>query len=569
MVAYSEILETQGVRIPFDPAIITPKIERPIRNDRYEKGECALLRRVLRAGDRVLELGGGLGLLSTVAARTPGIAAVTTIEANPALIPLIRETHRLNGVTGVDLRNAVATAAPAGPVPFYIRADFWASSMEPDSRPYVQRAEVPAAPIAALVAELSPTVISCDIEGGELGLFDAVDLSGVRALILELHPKVYGEAGLARIHSVLAAHGFARVPTHDASSVQMFERAPAAAIFPGTPPRQSRAWPIRDPRVFVATCMKDEGPFILEWIAWHKAVGVTDFVVFTNDCSDGTDAILDRLEALGHLRHLPNPALATGATAFQPIALSYACHLREMAQADFFVSMDVDEFLNIRVGGGTLPDLFAATGPFDVLSMSELNHGANGQEHYARGWVTDLFPGHQTATPGKHKAHRGVKSIVRLSDRVEKLRNHRPDLRTDVGPVLWLDGSGRVRPELHADPTANGFDCRGSYDLVSLDHFPLRSLDSYLVKMLRGDVVVAGKRVSLRYWRMRNFAGETTSRLDRVRAAALAVHAELLADPELARLHEAACAAHEARIAELVEQPEFKARRDQILREAW
>ena len=73
----------------------------------------------------------------------------------------------------------------------------------------------------------------------------------------------------------------------------------------------------------IATCMKDEGPFILEWLAWHKSIGIKNFVVFTNDCTDGTVEILDRLDALGELRHLANPALVSGSTYFQPAALSY------------------------------------------------------------------------------------------------------------------------------------------------------------------------------------------------------------------------------------------------------
>ena len=44
--------------------------------------------------------------------------------------------------------------------------------------------------------------------------------------------------------------------------------------------------------------MKDEGPFVVEWVAHHLAVGFTKLMVYTNDCSDGTDTLLKRLEAL-------------------------------------------------------------------------------------------------------------------------------------------------------------------------------------------------------------------------------------------------------------------------------
>ena len=33
--------------------------------------------------------------------------------------------------------------------------------------------------------------------------------------------------------------------------------------------------------------MRNEAPFILEWIAYHRAIGFDDFLIYSNDCSDG------------------------------------------------------------------------------------------------------------------------------------------------------------------------------------------------------------------------------------------------------------------------------------------
>jgi FkbM family methyltransferase len=573
MLDYAEVIETNGVKVPFVPAIITPKIERPMRNNRYEGGEVAALRRILRAGDRVLELGAGIGLLSTLSAMVAGVERIVAVEANPDLIPLIHETHRLNGVTTVDLRNGIAAAHDGTDVPFYVRGDFWSSSMEPKSRPYLREVSLPCFGVDTLMAELRPTVIVCDIEGGESGLFDAVDMACVRAVVIELHPKVYGVAERDRILAILASKGLhVAAGNNPGSSVQLLERAStpprAAAAF--LPARPFRAWPLADPRVCIVTCMKDEGPFILEWVAWHHAIGIRDIVVFTNDCSDGTDLLLDRLQDMGMVTHLPNPALATGDTNFQPAALNYAHHLRQMREADYFLSIDVDEFVNVRVGNGTIADLIAAAGFFDVLSMSELNHGANQHEHFTPGWIKDQFPLHQVERPGSFRSRRGVKSLVRLSGKVERMRNHRPDMVDAGSPVIWLDGSGRPHPTLPADRSENGHDCRGTYDLVSLDHFPLRALDSYLVKMFRGDVVVQGKQVSQRYWRTRNLNEADSSTFPRADAAARAFHRDHLeADTALMALHTAACDAHIARIAALRDEPVFAARREWALRDAW
>jgi FkbM family methyltransferase len=558
---YAETIETEGVLIPFLPRIITPAIEGPMRKGRYERGEARALRALLRPGDRVLELGAGVGLLSTIAARLPGVAAVTAVEANPDLVPLIRETWRINGVGNGTLVNAVVTAGGGGggEAESFLRRDFWASSMEAASRPYERSVRVPRVAIGDLLAETRPTVISCNLEGAEAGLFDAVDLAGVRAVVMELHPKVYGRDGVRAVSDRLEAAGLRLQPVDRPTTVRTFLRDETRGAAPAGP----------TPRVVVVTCMKDEGPFILEWIAWHRAIGVTDFAVFTNDISDRSEHLLDRLDDMGVLRHLPNPALAVGSTYFQPAALALAPHLPQVRRGDFLVSLDVDEFINVRLGDGSLGALFDRVGYFDALSMSELNHGSNGREHFEPGLVTEQFPRHQTERPGRHKAHRGVKTIVRLGPKLLRPRNHRPDFRGLPEDVVWLDGSGRPLTALLEDAELNGHDVRGSYDLVSLDHYALRSLATYLVKMSRGDVVIRGKSVSPRYWRQRNRHDAETSRMDRQQPAFRAELDRLMADPALRALHEATCAAHAARVAALLEEPAFRDRRDWILEHAW
>ena len=574
MLSYDEIIISNGIKIPFIPQIITPKIEKPMRNNRYEGGECKALRELLVSGDRVLEFGAGVGLLSSIAGQTDGIESVTAIEANPALKEVILETHKLNEIKNVDLRMGVVSSENSDDVNFYVRKDFWASSMEADSRPYTRVEKLPNLVISNLLEELSPTVIVCDIEGAELGLFDNADLSAVRCIILEFHPKIYGEDGAQSIISVLEGKGLQLVPAKKASTIHSFVRKPKSTVqnVTKTSSRSSseHADSPEHPKVLVTTCMKDEGPFILEWVAWQKAVGVTDIVVFSNDCSDGTAEILDRLDELGEITHLPNPALASGSTLFQPQALAYTMLLSNYRNADYYISMDVDEFINVRLGDGHLTDLFKAAPDFDVLSMSEINHGSNMHEKFERGWVTEIFPNHQTENPGNKRARRGVKSIVRLGEKIENIRNHRPDMRSDKGPIAWLDGSGKPLESLMQDASKNGIDCRGTYDLVALNHFPLRSLDSYLVKMFRGDVVVKDKQVSQRYWRTRNKHEMRTILFQQAQIKAAKKYFEnLLSDALLIELHEASCVAHGSRIEKLLEDPDFIVRKEWIFAEAW
>ncbi len=52
-------------------------------------------------------------------------------------------------------------------------------------------------------------------------------------------------------------------------------------------------------RAVAVLTVRNEGSFLIEWLAHHRACGFSDFLVFSNDCTDGTDLMLDRLAALG------------------------------------------------------------------------------------------------------------------------------------------------------------------------------------------------------------------------------------------------------------------------------
>ena len=104
-------------------------------------------------------------------------------------------------------------------------------------------------------------------------------------------------------------------------------------------------------RITAVTCVKNEGPFLLEWIAYNRLIGVTDFLFYSNDCTDGTDALLDALAARCGVTHLPNPAQGR---AYQMEALKDCAHQPIVQQADWLWIADVDEFLNIHVGDHTI-----------------------------------------------------------------------------------------------------------------------------------------------------------------------------------------------------------------------
>ena len=122
----------------------------------------------------------------------------------------------------------------------------------------------------------------------------------------------------------------------------------------------------RAPKITVVTTMKDEGPYILDWIAHYRSLGVTDFVVFTNDCSDPTDHILRCLNRLGCVHHRFNRVMRRGP---HKSALMWAQYEPAVREADWVMVIDVDECLQIDAGDGTLPGLINMYPEVDAISF--------------------------------------------------------------------------------------------------------------------------------------------------------------------------------------------------------
>lgn len=120
-------------------------------------------------------------------------------------------------------------------------------------------------------------------------------------------------------------------------------------------------------RITAVTCVKNEGPFLLEWIAYNRLIGVGAHLFYSNDCTDGTDLLLDALAARGLVHHLPNSAEGRN---YQMEALKHAQHHPSVRSADWVWVADVDEFLNIHVGDHSIAALVAACDSPAAISVT-------------------------------------------------------------------------------------------------------------------------------------------------------------------------------------------------------
>ena len=182
-----DIFEFHGAKL-IRSKLISPAVFREIVTGHYEGDEILCVLQTIEPHDLVLELGAGIGALSSVVLSRKQTAGWVCVEAHPDLAPLIRKNHKLNALAGVEvLSGALSNDRAQKQHDFYVTEDFWSSSLTRPEK-FVEVKRIPALNFGDILERYRPTFIICDIEGGEYDLFSGeVDLSSVRKVCLEAH----------------------------------------------------------------------------------------------------------------------------------------------------------------------------------------------------------------------------------------------------------------------------------------------------------------------------------------------------------------------------------------------
>ncbi len=220
----------------------------------------------------------------------------------------------------------------------------------------------------------------------------------------------------------------------------------------------------------IALCaiVKDEVRAIVEWLAYHKALGFSDIVIYDNESSDGTEKILQALDDAGELLRLEWPH-AVGA---RPQRLAYD-HMRRHSTADWIAFFDVDEFLHLRQDQ-SMPEFLARFGD-DVNGIAVHWHAFNsgGQDRYRPAPVIERFT---EALPRDSQYNCSMKSIGRR-ERIAATGIH--SLAVSEGRYVTPSGKD---VQLVNGQTLQGYDV----EVAVLHHYLVKSMEEFEEKRNRG-----------------------------------------------------------------------------------
>lgn len=310
------------------------------------------------------------------------------------------------------------------------------------------------------------------------------------------------------------------------------------------------------------TCVKNEGPFLLEFVAHHLVLGFDRIMMASNDCTDGTDDLLAALHQEGYVQHLDQQL---GPKEI-PQHAGYA-KLRAQFGLDgvtWLAVLDVDEFLHVSLPSGKVQDLTQrAPNDVDIIALNALTYGTDLGGTWQPGRVCAQF----TYRFGKRQGRNGaLKSLTRDPQRFRGNHNHHMIGFTQAGPLRAMRGDGSVfdidletpiwRQLRVKRPTVT------CHDWAHYNHYAVKTYDSFALRRARGrGARAAGESENLRhnddYFATHIGASVFDDSISVYAPAVEAKMAQILAHPAIAQAQAKSEALYGAMVAQLRENLDF------------
>lgn len=270
-------------------------------------------------------------------------------------------------------------------------------------------------------------------------------------------------------------------------------------------------------KLFIAAIVKNELDALLEWIAYHRVLGVNGFIIADNGSNDGTRELLGSLAKLGIVTVIDYPTVG----AQKPQLPAYEKILRTCPRdVDLLAFIDADEFLLPLEQEQLIPTLqgWFADDSVSAVALNWSNFGSNGEIFAEEGLVIERFT---KRAPQTFNVNHNFKSIVRPA-RTERFFNpHYARLR--YGRYIDVQGNDLVLHPKHG----NGVSAEVIWNGVRVNHYAVKSLEEFLLgKHLRGSAATVNRVKHKAYFKAHDRNDETC-----LLAAALAprVKAEMAA----------------------------------------
>ena len=221
--------------------------------------------------------------------------------------------------------------------------------------------------------------------------------------------------------------------------------------------------------IAVVAIMKNEGPYLEEWISFHKRQGVNKFILFDNDSTDGTREILESYITSGTVIYESINGQARQMDAYNIALKKYGKYFR------YFAVIDCDEFL-FSTDSMPLIDLldkfFSSKKGIGGLAVNWMCYGSGGHIEKPDGGVLENFL-YRAET--NFEKNRLTKTICAPEAVLAFVNAHYAVYRR--GYKAYNELGEEVEGPLTASP---------SHRHIRINHYFTKSRNEYIEKMERG-----------------------------------------------------------------------------------
>lgn len=219
----------------------------------------------------------------------------------------------------------------------------------------------------------------------------------------------------------------------------------------------------------IVAIAKDEQPYLLEWLAYHLAIGFDHIWVYDNESGTPLSRIISRSAARGCVTVLRWPNAASGRTQIE----AYNHFLRTFGRdVTWAAIIDVDEMICLKQD----PTIGVFLDRFDGASGIALNwrfFGSSGHRAHEPGLMIERF---RRAAPVDHEINAGVKSLHRIDDVTFML----PHYSLYRGQAAVVSATGNLVPNdwrIALDPA--------NFAIAQVNHYFVKSAEEWDRKIRR------------------------------------------------------------------------------------
>ena len=260
----------------------------------------------------------------------------------------------------------------------------------------------------------------------------------------------------------------------------------------------------------ICAIFKDEAPFLLEWIAYHRAVGFDHFVLYDNDSTDrGADIIrASPLAPYVTLVHWPA----------RPGQLSAYQHFIDIFAPDYewAAFIDIDEFILPLDAAGIAPTLQRLAHASAILVHWRV-FGPSGWDTPPPGLVIDAY---DHRSPDDMPVNTHIKSIVKCAD-LRGVTENSHEFRV-TGTACNTRGEAVPYIAQHSPPC---------HDHVVINHYFTRSRADWMRKIQRGSAMANLDRLKYQVELFEHLADACRIKDDAIKRFVPAVRAQLEPEP--------------------------------------